>query len=585
MTYVKDCGINLVALGAVSAICFQNKLWRNRNKLLLDIYIHPLNLALFIHSMDILLILAEVSLLILAFFLFNWLFGIVLKQMSKVSLVEAKVQKLVSQRRNISRILYFTCGALCLFIIGVNAVVIYQGKNVEEFQLNLIRNIPTQFWITLIAGSTKSIILLMLVKYTIPPLHRLLNFASIRAQNFDDIDANDESIAAFFGFFKTNITIIIWVLAGILSAQFLEFPEFLTNYLYIGLKAYVIIVIGLLIIRAVSAMIDTIDYLGTKHSNPNNVTRFYERLRHLVLLFKKCLEYVIYVGIATVIVREIDFLAWTAVYGSIILKIIAIFFFSGVLIEVVNTILEDLVLRSEDLNELQRQRRLTIIPLFKSFLRYVIYFTAGVAILKLIGIDPTPILAGAGIIGLAVGFGAQNLVNDIVCGFFILFENYYLVGDFIEVSQASGFVEAIDLRTTRIRHPNGKQHILRNGEIKDIVNYSKGYIYAVVEVGVAYGSNLDRVYEILEELGKQLNKNHPEVLEPTRVDGLERFGESELLIRTITKVKPGNHFRIERLLRKMIKDEFDREGIEFPDSSSVVVLNNKQDNQNSQLEN
>lgn len=337
--------------------------------------------------------------------------------------------------------------------------------------------------------------------------------------------------------------------------------------------------IGLLVIKAISATIDTLDVLARRYSKPDNILRFYERLHHLVLLFKKCLEYVVYVGIATLVVRQIDVLAWTAVYGTIILEIIGIFLLSGVAIEVANTILEDLILRSESLNDLQKQRRLTIIPLFKSILKYLIYFTAGVTILKLIGIDPTPILAGAGILGLAVGFGAQNLINDIVCGFFILFENYYLVGDFIEVGQASGFVESIDLRSTRIRHPNGQVYIMRNGEVKDIINFSKQYIYAVVEVGVSYESDLDLVYEVLEGLGKELKENYSEVLEPTLVEGVEKFGESELVIRTITKVKPGKHYRIERMLRKAIKYAFDREGIAFSDSDNLVIMNHSDKSQ------
>ncbi|MBD2182909.1 mechanosensitive ion channel family protein [Planktothrix sp. FACHB-1355] len=535
--------------------------------------------------MDIVIILAEVGVLILAFSVFYWLVGISFKLIKNVSWLEGKTEKLLGQRRNIRRGLIFLCAMLCLLLVVGNGFLIFQGKNVLEIQVNLIRGIPPQLWLNLVAASFKTVILLWLVRYGIPPLHRFLDLACVRAQNFDDIEGNDESIAVFFNFLKTNLTNIIWIFVLILSSQFFGLPKLVPNYLSVGLKIYIIIAIGLLIVKAISTIVETIDVVATRNARPDNLLRFYEPLRHLVTLLKKRLEYVIYVGIATIVVQQIDFLAWMAVYGTKILEIIGIFFISGVLIQVANAILEDLVLRSEDLTELQKQRRLTIIPLFKSFLRYAIYFTAAVTILKLIGIDPTPILAGVGILGIAVGFGAQNLINDIVCGFFILFENYYLVGDYIEVNQASGFVEAIDLRTTRIRHSNGQQHILRNGEIKDIVNYSKQYIYAVVEVGISYDTDLNYVYEILEGIGKDLKKNYPEVLQPTLVEGVEKFGSSELLIRTITKVKPGNHFRIERTLRKMIKDVFDREGITFPDSANVVILNNQPNNGDSKVEN
>lgn len=213
-------------------------------------------------------------------------------------------------------------------------------------------------------------------------------------------------------------------------------------------------------------------------------------------------------------------------FGLLVLN--GIIFVSGVRVESIYLGVEQALLNNKDLTDLQRQRRMTLIPLIESFLRYLLYFSAVVAILKTLDIDPTPILAGAGIVGLAVGFGAQNRSDDMVCGFFILFENYYLVGDWIEIGEAIGTVEAIDLRTTRIRHANRQQYIIRNGQTGNIVNYSKKYIYAVVEVGVAYESNLERVCEVLEDVGKQLKERDKDVLEPTRVDGSEKFGESDL---------------------------------------------------------
>jgi small conductance mechanosensitive channel len=225
--------------------------------------------------------------------------------------------------------------------------------------------------------------------------------------------------------------------------------------------------------------------------------------------------------------------------------------------------------KDQDLTDTQKSRRLTMIPLFRSLLQYLIYFSVAVSILYILDINPTPILAGAGIVGIAVGLGAQTLINDIVCGFFILFENYYLVGDYIEAGKAEdktveGTVEAIELRTTRIRHPNGQLQIIRNGDIGSITNYSKQYIFAVVEVYVPYNSNLTHIYQVIEEIGQQLKTNDPDVLEPTLVDGVESMGESNLLLRTLTKVKPGKHIQIQRSLRKMFMDTLLMEGILLP---------------------
>jgi len=181
-------------------------------------------------------------------------------------------------------------------------------------------------------------------------------------------------------------------------------------------------------------------------------------------------------------------------------------------------------------------------------------------------------------LGLAIGLGAQNLVNDTVSGFFILFENYYLVGDYINVEKAEGVVEVIELRHTRIRHPNGQLQIVRNGDIKSITNYSREYIYAVVDVGVAYDSDLDLVYRVLEEVGTDIQQRFPDkVLQPTEVDGLEEFGTLHLRVRTVTKLKPTNsrrgvHDDIQGELRKMVKEAFDREGIVMPIPQYTSVI-------------
>ncbi|HLO49174.1 MAG TPA: mechanosensitive ion channel family protein [Kamptonema sp.] len=525
--------------------------------------------------MDILLLAVEVTVLIVIFLFLNRITEIIIQKILKLGFVKENNNQVIKLRHNIRIFLLLTCVLLCISILVTGGVLIYQGKSVQKFQLGLILTFsPTpKLWFRFLTGSLKSILLLMLVKYIIPVIHGYLDIASERAQNFDKITNNNESIRIFFNSIKTILTNSLWILAIILCTEFYNLIKDITNTMYFGFKCYLIVSVGLLSAKVISVIIDTSDYLTIKYAKPDNFfLEFYKSLQPLISLLKKCIEYVIYVGTVILIVRDISSLAWMTVFGVKIIMIIGIFFASSVLSKIFNIILEDLVLKSENLTDLQRQRRLTIIPLFKSILKYLIYFSAGISVLTLIGLNPTPILAGAGIIGLAVGFGAQNLINDIVCGFFILFENYYLVGDFIQVSEALGLVEAIDLRTTRIRHPNGQVYIIRNGEIKDVINYSKQYVYAVVEVGVSYESNLVRVYEVLETLGKELQKKNSDVLEITKVEGVEKFEESALIIRTITKVKPGKHLPVERVMRKMIKDAFDREDIQFSDDLDALML-------------
>jgi small-conductance mechanosensitive channel len=513
----------------------------------------------------ILITLAEIGLIIVAFVILNGLVNIGFRAL-KASPLNQRTEKLKTLQQNISVVLLITCVCLCLVVVVVNGGLIYQNKSVPEFYINLFQSIPQQFWVTLVVAIAKCLSLLLLVKLSLPYLNRLLSWGSRIAQNSDHITANDESIQVFFNSLKKILSTSIWILAFILGAQFLGFPAIVIKYLSIALKAYLAISVGRLIIKLISVLVDTLDALSLKFSSPDNVLRYYERFRHLVPAFKKALEYILYVAIATLVVNDIDYISWVANYSDEIVQIIGIYFLCGILTEIANIILEDLVLKTDHLTDLQRKRRLTVIPLFKSLLRYLIYFTGGVMVLNLLGINPAPILAGAGIVGIAIGFGAQNLINDIVCGFFILFENYYLVGDYIEAGKVEervveGVVEAIELRTTHIRHPDGQLQIVRNGEIGSVVNYSKEYTYAKVDVSVMPETTLEQVYAILEQVGQQLKDECADVLEPTLVEGLENFDTRKLTLRTVTRVKPGRHLYIQRLLRGKIKIAFDHHQI------------------------
>lgn len=322
---------------------------------------------------------------------------------------------------------------------------------------------------------------------------------------------------------------------------------------------------GLVLTGVSSVSTDILNTIIFNYASTKDKLAIYHRFIHLWPLLKRCLKGVIYIAIVALIAQEIK-LSWLTNYSNKIISIIGILLITSIVIQVAEIVLENLLIGGDDLTEFQRKRRLTLHPLLRNSLKYFVYFSAGVAILKIFGIDPTAILAGAGIVGIAVGLGAQNLINDIVCGFLILFENYYLVGDYIKFSPADeesleGIVEAIELRTTQVRHPDGQLQIIRNGNIGSIINYSKEYVYARVEISIPYDSNLDAIYEMLEKVGKQLKMESPDILEVTQVDGLEKFGKTSLLIRTITKVKPGKHIELQRLLRQIFKETFDTQKI------------------------
>ena len=521
--------------------------------------------------MNILIILVEVSLVISIFLVCTWLLGILSKLLIKFSVFKIDERRLKILRRNITGFLLVACSLLCILILGANSFLLYQHQDLQQYTLNLISRIPAGFWLTLGIGIAESIGTVIAATFTIKLVKYWLKVASIRAKNIDQSTADDESIDAFFNALYQRIKWGIWLWAIICCTLFLKLPAIIFEYLSTALRIYLIVAVGLLIPKAVTAIVDILDVLSVRYSSPDNLLRFYERLRHLIPFLKRSLEFIIYVCIATLVTQQIQLIAKLSDFGLRIIKIVVIVFLSNVVFEVLYLLVEEIVFKEKNLTQKQQSRRLTLIPLFRSVLQYLIYFTLGILILYTLDINPAPILAGAGIIGIAVGLGAQTLINDIVSGFFILFENYYLVGDYIELqygeeATVEGVVEAIELRTTRIRNPNGQLHIVPNGKMTAVTNYSKEYIFAVVEIYIPYDSNLERVYQVIKELGEQLKANYSDILEPTQVDGVESIEESKLLLRTLTKVKPGKHLQIQRILRQNFIDILLRECILIPAS-------------------
>jgi small conductance mechanosensitive channel len=215
----------------------------------------------------------------------------------------------------------------------------------------------------------------------------------------------------------------------------------------------------------------------------------------------------------------------------------------------------------------------TLIPLLKSVSKYVIYFIAGVMVLKELGVDTTAIIASAGVIGLAVGFGAQSLVKDVLSGAFLLFEGIISVGDSVNVGEHSGTVEVIGLRNIHLRKFSGELRVIPYGEVASFGNFNKGYMRAIVKVGVAYEQDVEKGMKALEEIAdKWAEENKDIVLEAPIVQGVLSLGSSEVTLRVSIKVKPMTHWGAERELKRKIKDTFDKKGIEIPFPRQVVYL-------------
>lgn len=297
--------------------------------------------------------------------------------------------------------------------------------------------------------------------------------------------------------------------------------------------------------------------VGGQHLGRGRLHRYWERITRLFPLGERCFEAAVYITAASLILGELSFIQVVAEFGPRVVECIGIFFITRVLIELSQVLLNEAFGLYSDERIIDQKGR-TLVPLLQSICQYVLYFGSFVIMLDQLKIPTAPILAGAGIIGLGVGLGAQSLVTDVVSGFFILFENQYLVGDFVEIGGASGTVEEVSIRVTHIRDNHGKLHIIPNGTIKNVVNYSKGYINAVVDVSVPRGGDLETIFVAMAEAGQRLRKAHREVLDDTEVQGLVELGSSEMKVRAVTRVQPGTHLRMQNEYRRLLKSVLDQ---------------------------
>ena len=222
-----------------------------------------------------------------------------------------------------------------------------------------------------------------------------------------------------------------------------------------------------------------------------------------------------------------------------------------------------------------RQRAQALGTVLRSVTTVVIYTLAALIVLGEFGVNLGPLLAGAGIAGIALGFGAQTLVRDFLSGLFMLAEDQYGVGDVVDLGEADGEVEEIRLRTTRLRDVNGTVWFVPNGEIRRVGNKSQRWARAVLDIPVAYGTDLDLATRIIKEAADSIWRESPEdatVLEEPQVLGVEALGDSAVALRLVLKVEPGEQWAVARLARRRIKDALGRAGIEIPYPQRTVWL-------------
>ncbi len=478
-------------------------------------------------------------------------------------------------RHNLRILLLLGASLACVLVLAVNGWAWWRGADLYSATRDRVLAIPPEFWNDLGIGTGKVVVLSIAAVFVLRVLRWILAAACACLKTIDSIRTNDEAMQSFFDSLRRKLTRATWLGVLALSSAWLKLPESAQSVFAAAFSIYLTLALGLLVWRALDTLIASLDGLSKHYADRRNLLRYYERLQNLMPLFRRSVEYVLYIVVATLVVRQIEAVANLADWGPRLISIIGVVFLARVVVELMHLFLEEFLIGRARLDITQTRRRATIVPLVRSILDYAVYFWAGILILQQLSVDPTPILAGAGIIALAVGLGAQNLVNDVVSGFFCLFENHFFVGDSVSINGVEGTIEAIELRVTRLRDGGGRQHVIRNGQITTLVNYSKEFVMSEVEVGVAYESNIGQVFEVLREVGERAHAELPEVLAPTEVQGLVAFGESDIVVRTVTRVRPGCHGSVGRDLRLRIKEAFDRAGIEMPYARRVLILQNQ----------
>jgi small-conductance mechanosensitive channel len=269
--------------------------------------------------------------------------------------------------------------------------------------------------------------------------------------------------------------------------------------------------------------------------------------------------------------RELWLGIWQASY-----EIIIIFIVSAIIIRFGKTVITNVFkIRSKGPIRISERRQTTLIKLLENILRYAVYFISLVMILEATGLEVTAILAGAGVVGLAVGFGAQNLVRDIITGFFIIFEDQFSVGDYIRVGAMEGYVEEIGLRTTKIKSVTGELNIIPNGNIAEVTNFSIHNSVAIVDVSIAYEEDIPMAEKVIQELLSELPEKYEELIKTPELLGVQTLGASEVVLRITAEGIPMSQWKIARVIRKEIKIRLDEKGIEIPFPRLVMYNRNE----------
>ncbi len=278
----------------------------------------------------------------------------------------------------------------------------------------------------------------------------------------------------------------------------------------------------------------------------------------------------------------VDALGWlvTPLGGQLVesaFSIIAVVVLALIFWEGVNTGVERYLAQTDAAGKVvERSARVrTLLPLFRKVVFAVVAVMVSMIVLSELGINIGPLLAGAGVIGLAVGFGAQSLVKDVITGLFILVEDTITVGDYVGVGGHEGTVESFSIRTVRLRDPAGSVHTVPFSDVGTVLNYTKDFSNVVLNIGIAYRENVDEVMKVIEDLGREMAEDQtlaPDIITPLEVQGLQSLDDSAVIIRARIRVRAGTQWGMKREFNRRLKNRFDELGIEIPFPQRTITF-------------
>jgi moderate conductance mechanosensitive channel len=460
----------------------------------------------------------------------------------------------------IRRLLFVATIGLALAVIASNAWLFARGVDARVRTLDVLRTLTVEHARSIGAALLEAAGIFLGLLIGARVIRWLLREMEHAIHDLVPFEDEHGTMPKVFAALARACVSTAWFLGIVLATRtLLPIPAPFFDSLLTAARVWAVVAFGIPVILSTDLIVVAIARLIRSYAHAQGWSRYYDQLHSLLPTLRVCLEYALWIGLLSLALTQITWLHRLAAWGPVLIEGIAIFFAGQILIQLGYLEIGHRMLPHDGLDENDRRRRATMVPLVRSAFTYAAYFGTAVLILSAMGFNPMPFLAGAGILGLVVGFGAQSMINDVVSGFFILFENIYLVGDVIDINTSSGVVEAIEFRTTKIRDTDGRLHIVRNGDMKMVVNYSKDYAIAIVALDVGYDADLRGVFTRLREAGERLRGESADVLGDTEIDGITAFGPSTMTIRTSTRVRPGCHLAVAAKLRLLIKETFDPE--------------------------